>query len=671
MAITAMSLVRRCRSQPPWRGSSAVSSVFQYLSHGGPHSRIERKRHRTHSRQAGEVQVTWLRLQRINVETTRTGCDGNESTTPMRLDLDQAVARRKCNLIGREGSARQESVVSTTDIRSNSCHARIQLAVSTSQRHSRKQDMMRAGASSASGARTAAAHANGGEASSSSAAAAPATSSTIPHAGEGAATQDGTAVDAVQEDVSYQSMDSEELSALEEMAEAESESDTEIDRLLDEAADAFSPETVAQMTKDLKQHGIVTFLQRYVVPDPQPRRIKHLLLALGVFLPRSMREADTPLEVLLPILKTALARILRRREKLPEYNTVDDVLELLQRSKRIMVLSGAGISVSCGIPDFRSKDGIYSQLQSEGKYELDDPQDMFDKGYFLHNPAMFYSFAHRIFPSNFVPSSAHRFIKLLEDRDQLLRNYSQNIDTLEQLAGIERVLQCHGSFATASCTDPTCGYKCNGRQIAKDIFVQTVPACPACEERKARQAAKKPSKKKRKLGNGGSWRPTDDDDDDDDAEDDTALAGFGILKPDITFFGEKLSDDFDRALLADREHVDLLVVMGTSLKVAPVSDVLGHIPHTTPARERVEQHDEEDSRPASGVKERSDAELKHPERLMNSHAWLFEGAEPGRLPALLAEVQADVESDEDDVDVTEHPADGDEAPSPTSTSPPA
>lgn len=478
-------------------------------------------------------------------------------------------------------------------------------------------------------------------------------------------------MDAAQEDVSYQSMDSEELSALEEMAEAESESDTEIDRLLDEAADAFSPETVAQMTKDLKQHGVVTFLQRYVVPDPQPRRIKHLLLALGVFLPRSMREADTPLEVLLPILKTALARILRRREKLPEYNTVDDALELLQRSKRIMVLSGAGISVSCGIPDFRSKDGIYSQLQSEGKYELDDPQDMFDKGYFLHNPAMFYSFAHRIFPSNFVPSSAHRFIKLLEDRDQLLRNYSQNIDTLEQLAGIERVLQCHGSFATASCTDPTCGYKCNGRQIAKDIFAQTVPACPACEERKARQAAEKPSKKKRKLGNGGSWRPTDDDDDDDDAEDETALAGFGILKPDITFFGEKLSDDFDRALLADREHVDLLVVMGTSLKVAPVSDVLGHIPHTTPvilinktpilhmatdimllgdcdhiveylcrrlgwplpkiqpdeevvgtpaaeqARERVELHDEEDSKPVSGVHDSNDAELKHPERLMS------------------------------------------------------
>lgn len=507
-------------------------------------------------------------------------------------------------------------------------------------------------------------------------------------------------------DVSYQSMDSEELSALEEMAEGESESDTEIDRLLDAAADAFSPATVSLMVADLKQHGIVIFLQRYVVPDPDPIRIKHLLLALGVFLPRSIRESETPLELLLPILKTALARILRRREKLPQYNTVEDALSLLRRSKRIMVLSGAGISVSCGIPDFRSKDGIYSQLQSEGKYELDDPQDMFDKQYFLQNPAMFYSFAHRIFPSNFVPSSAHRFIKLLEDRGQLLRNYSQNIDTLEQLAGIDRVMQCHGSFATASCTNPDCGYKCKGSQIAKAIFSQTVPVCPACEERKAKEAAipSKPTKKKRKLGNGKSWRPGNDtDDDEDDADDPTKLAGFGILKPDITFFGEKLSDAFDHAFEADRDKVDLLVVMGTSLKVAPVSEILGHIPHSTPvilinktpilhmatdimllgdcdriveylcsklgwdlpsiqpkedvvgtpaaeeAKEKVELLDEQqEATPAiaNGPKGQS----AEPERLMDSHAWLFEGAEPGRLPALLAEAQADADAEDQDQD---------------------
>ncbi|SPO22740.1 related to HST1 - silencing protein [Ustilago trichophora] len=503
-------------------------------------------------------------------------------------------------------------------------------------------------------------------------------------------------------EASYQSMDSEELSALEEMAEGESDSDNEIERLLDDAAVSFPPETVTLMVKDLKQHGIISFLQRYILPDPSPLRIKHLLVALGIFVPRSIRNSDVPLEVLLPILKVALARILRRREKLPQYNTLSDALSLLSTRKRIMVLSGAGISVSCGIPDFRSKDGIYSQLQSEGKYELDDPQDMFDKQYFLSNPAMFYSFAHRIFPSNFMPSSAHRFIKLIEDRGQLLRNYSQNIDTLEQLAGIQKVLQCHGSFASASCTDPSCGYTCKGSQIAKAIFDQTVPPCPRCEEKKKAEAqSTKPSKKKRKLGNGKSWRPGNDSSDEDDDDDDvTKQAGFGILKPDITFFGEKLSDAFDHALLADREEVDLLIVMGTSLKVAPVSEILGHIPHSTPVilinktpilhlatdimllgdcdriveylcrklnwhlpsiqpnqdvvgtpaaeevKEKVELQDDKEAKAEALAPGEVEGEFVEPQRLMNSHAWLFEGAEPGRLPALLAEMEEEAEDDE-------------------------
>lgn len=48
-----------------------------------------------------------------------------------------------------------------------------------------------------------------------------------------------------------------------------------------------------------------------------------------------------------------------------------------------------------------------------------------------------------------------------------------------------------------------------------------------------------------------------------------------LRQPDITFFGEKLSDEFDRSLLADRQEIDLLIVIGTSLKVSPVSDIIG------------------------------------------------------------------------------------------------
>ena len=83
---------------------------------------------------------------------------------------------------------------------------------------------------------------------------------------------------------------------------------------------------------------------------------------------------------------------LESREKLPQYNTIDDAVRLIRERKRILVLTGAGISecpplvsilhynclsgVSCGIPDFRSKHGLYASLQDSGEYDLDDPQQM-------------------------------------------------------------------------------------------------------------------------------------------------------------------------------------------------------------------------------------------------------------------------------------------------------
>lgn len=62
-----------------------------------------------------------------------------------------------------------------------------------------------------------------------------------------------------------------------------------------------------------------------------------------------------------------------RRQKLRHINTLSDVVRLIRNSKRIIVLTGAGVSVSCGIPDFRSRDGIYSRLAQDFP-DLPDPQ---------------------------------------------------------------------------------------------------------------------------------------------------------------------------------------------------------------------------------------------------------------------------------------------------------
>lgn len=166
-----------------------------------------------------------------------------------------------------------------------------------------------------------------------------------------------------------------------------------------------------------------------------------------------------------------------RRSKLRHVNTLDDVVRLLKGAQKIIVLTGAGVSVSCGIPDFRSRDGIYSRLAAEFP-DLPNPQAMFDINYFTQDPRPFFKFAKDIYPGKFKPSPCHRFIKLLEKHQKLLRNYTQNIDTLEKEADIERVIECHGSFATATCTK--CEHRVSADKIRDVVLAQKIPLCEIC-----------------------------------------------------------------------------------------------------------------------------------------------------------------------------------------------
>lgn len=203
-----------------------------------------------------------------------------------------------------------------------------------------------------------------------------------------------------------------------------------------------------------------------------------------------------------------------RRQKLSYVNTFDDVIDLLQKCKNIIVLTGAGVSVSCGIPDFRSSDGIYARLAKDFP-DMPDPQAMFDINYFSRDPRPFYRFAREIYPGQFRPSPCHRFIRMLEMKQKLLRNYTQNIDTLEQVAGINNVIECHGSFSTASCTK--CKYKCDADSIRQDIFTQHIPVCPRCQPMVKQSVDASEAVSELEL---------------------RRLVENGIMKPDIVFFGE-------------------------------------------------------------------------------------------------------------------------------------
>lgn len=74
------------------------------------------------------------------------------------------------------------------------------------------------------------------------------------------------------------------------------------------------------------------------------------------------------------------------------------------------------------------------------------------------NPKPFFHLARELFPGNFNPTPCHHFMKLIHDKGQLLRLYTQNIDSLERIAGVpgEKLLEAHGTFNTSHCTNKRC-----------------------------------------------------------------------------------------------------------------------------------------------------------------------------------------------------------------------
>lgn len=281
--------------------------------------------------------------------------------------------------------------------------------------------------------------------------------------------------------------------------------------------------------------------------------------------------------------------ITSKRAKLDHINTIDDAASLLKTRSKILVITGAGISTSLGIPDFRSKDtGFYAKLKEMGMAEPEEVFDIFNFDYdpqyghsnnlvpanITNNPSRtFYSLAGDILPNGKAYTPTHAFIRALQDQSRLQTNYTQNIDNLEGLAGIspDRLIQCHGSFATASCRK--CKHQVPGETIFADIRAKTIATCAACEARIAAgepvvpgAASSKPAGKKSPKFH----YDDDDSDSSDNGDDDIPTAG--VMKPDITFFGEDLPNDFfSRFNTLDCDAADLVVVIGTSMQVAPVA----------------------------------------------------------------------------------------------------
>ncbi|KAK2581497.1 hypothetical protein KPH14_005161 [Odynerus spinipes] len=218
--------------------------------------------------------------------------------------------------------------------------------------------------------------------------------------------------------------------------------------------------------------------------------------------------------------------------------TIDGIVDYIKQIPKckIITMVGAGISTSAGIPDFRSpSSGLYHNLE---KYNLPYPQAVFELDFFKENPEPFFTLAKQLLPEGFKPTPSHYFIRLLWEKGLLFRHYTQNIDTLERVAGLptEKLVEAHGTFHTGHCLKCRAPYTLEW--MKEKVLENIVPKCEECEE--------------------------------------------GVVKPDIVFFGEMLPDRF--LYLADKDfiHADFLIIMGSSLLVQPFASLVDRVHPSCP-----------------------------------------------------------------------------------------
>ncbi|KAL1461947.1 hypothetical protein WDU94_013809 [Cyamophila willieti] len=225
-----------------------------------------------------------------------------------------------------------------------------------------------------------------------------------------------------------------------------------------------------------------------------------------------------------------------RRTKLENAN-IESIVKYIKsgKCKKIITMAGAGISTSAGIPDFRSPgSGLYHNLE---KYKLPNPMAIFELGYFRQRPEAFFTLAKELYPGSFKPTPCHYFLKLLDDKDLLLRHFTQNIDNLERIAGLHDgvLVEAHGSFHTSHCLE--CKQEYSQEWMKERIFSDVIPHCEKCT---------------------------------------------GLVKPDIVFFGENLPYRYFHLSERDFPEADLLIILGTSLVVQPFCSLVDNAPDDCP-----------------------------------------------------------------------------------------
>ena len=199
---------------------------------------------------------------------------------------------------------------------------------------------------------------------------------------------------------------------------------------------------------------------------------------------------------------------------------IEQFKQLVEESNNIVFFGGAGVSTESGIPDFRSKDGLYNQ-----QYDY-PPETILSHTFFINKTDEFYRFYKaKMNCLKYEPNITHIKLAELENKGKLKAVITQNIDGLHQKAGSKTVYELHGSVLRNYCMS------CNKFYGAEYVFNSDgIPKC-SCG---------------------------------------------GIIKPDVVLYQEGLDDNTITESILAIQNADLLIVAGTSLTVWPASGLINY-----------------------------------------------------------------------------------------------
>ena len=202
---------------------------------------------------------------------------------------------------------------------------------------------------------------------------------------------------------------------------------------------------------------------------------------------------------------------------------INKLNKLIKESKKIVFFGGAGVSTESGIPDFRSKDGLYNTM--DVKFEKYSPEYLLSRDCLYKEPEVFFEFyRQKMNCEGIEPNITHKVLAQMEAAGKLTSVITQNIDGLHQKAGSKRVWEIHGTTLKNYCK------KC-GKHYPPDYIFYNSESIPHCE-------------------------------------------CDGIIRPNVVLYGESLPSFAWNEAYTELAKADLIIVGGTSLTVYPAAQFI-------------------------------------------------------------------------------------------------